>query len=228
MAITKATASSIAPAAKGDLVAGSATNDAAVLAVGSNNTVLTADSAEATGLKWAAAAGGGANWTLLNSGGTAMTGASTITVSGISGKDKLAIFIDTGSSASASSVISIRFNGDTGNNYNFFGMGSTYRSTYDSFIFRSFSTTNYDRIDLGEMATNASSALSGYMLVTGCNASGNKIFNAQGGVSPGGGNSNQGYSVGGYWNNSATVTSVSIVSGTGNFDDGNIRVYTSA
>ena len=59
MAITKATASSIAPAAKGDLVAGSATNDAAVLGVGANNTVLTADSAEATGLKWAAAAGGG-------------------------------------------------------------------------------------------------------------------------------------------------------------------------
>ena len=59
MAITKATASSIAPAAKGDLVAGSATNDAAVLGVGANNTVLTADSSEATGLKWATPAGGG-------------------------------------------------------------------------------------------------------------------------------------------------------------------------
>jgi gliding motility-associated-like protein len=53
MAITKATASSIAPAAKGDLVAGSATNDAAVLGVGANDTVLTADSSTATGLKWA-------------------------------------------------------------------------------------------------------------------------------------------------------------------------------
>jgi hypothetical protein len=58
MAITKATASSIAPAVKGDLVVGSATNDAAVLAVGTNNYVLTADSAEATGLKWAAASSG--------------------------------------------------------------------------------------------------------------------------------------------------------------------------
>lgn len=53
MPITKATASSIAPAAKGDLVVGSATNDAAVLAVGANGTTLVADSAEATGLKWA-------------------------------------------------------------------------------------------------------------------------------------------------------------------------------
>ena len=58
MPITKATASSVAPAAKGDLVAGSATNDAAVLTVGANNTVLTADSAEATGLKWATASSG--------------------------------------------------------------------------------------------------------------------------------------------------------------------------
>jgi hypothetical protein len=56
MPITKATASSIAPAAKGDLVVGSATNDAAVLAVGSNDQVLTADSSTATGLKWAAVA----------------------------------------------------------------------------------------------------------------------------------------------------------------------------
>jgi hypothetical protein len=56
MAITKATASSIAPAAKGDLVVGSATNDASVLAVGSANQVLTVDSSTATGLKWAAPA----------------------------------------------------------------------------------------------------------------------------------------------------------------------------
>jgi len=52
MAITKATASSIAPAAKGDLVVGSATNDAAVLSVGTNNYSLVADSSTSTGLKW--------------------------------------------------------------------------------------------------------------------------------------------------------------------------------
>jgi hypothetical protein len=58
MAITKATASSIAPAAKGDLVVGSATNDAGVLAVGTDTHILVADSAESLGMKWAAPAGG--------------------------------------------------------------------------------------------------------------------------------------------------------------------------
>lgn len=45
--------------AKGDLIAGTAADTAARLAVGTNGFVLTADSAEATGLKWAAASGGG-------------------------------------------------------------------------------------------------------------------------------------------------------------------------
>jgi hypothetical protein len=45
--------------AKGDLLAGTADNTIGRLAVGTNGQVLTADSTTATGLKWAAAAGGG-------------------------------------------------------------------------------------------------------------------------------------------------------------------------
>ena len=45
--------------AKGDLVPGTGADTFARLAVGANGTVLTADSAEATGLKWVAAGGGG-------------------------------------------------------------------------------------------------------------------------------------------------------------------------
>jgi len=73
--------------AKGDLVAGTGADAFSKLTVGANNTVLTADSAEATGLKWATVASGR---TLLST--TTLTGAST-TVSGISGayKDLLVI-----------------------------------------------------------------------------------------------------------------------------------------
>jgi len=43
--------------AKGDLAAGTGANTAAKLTVGTNDYVLTADSAQATGLKWAEAPG---------------------------------------------------------------------------------------------------------------------------------------------------------------------------
>lgn len=46
--------------AKGDLIAATAADTVARLAVGSNDQVLTADSAQSTGLKWAAAPGAGA------------------------------------------------------------------------------------------------------------------------------------------------------------------------
>jgi hypothetical protein len=61
MAITKASGNAVSPAAKGDLVAGSATNDAAVLGVGANGETLVADSAATTGLRYQANFAAGKN-----------------------------------------------------------------------------------------------------------------------------------------------------------------------
>ena len=52
--------------AKGDLAVGTGANTASRLAVGANDTVLTADSAEATGVKWAAAGAGSGDVVTVN------------------------------------------------------------------------------------------------------------------------------------------------------------------
>jgi hypothetical protein len=69
--------------AKGDIIAATAADTVSRLAVGANDTVLTADSTAATGLKWATAASGG--MTLLST--TTLSGTST-TISGIAGTYK--------------------------------------------------------------------------------------------------------------------------------------------
>jgi len=65
--------------AKGDIIAATAADTVARLAVGANDTVLTADSTAATGLKWAAPAAGG--MTLIST--TALSGSASVALTSI-------------------------------------------------------------------------------------------------------------------------------------------------
>jgi hypothetical protein len=192
------------------------------LGVGANGTTLVADSAETTGLKWATPTAAGANWSLLNAGGTNLTGATTVTVSGISGKDKLMIVVD-GASANASAVISVRFNGDTGNNYTF-GAQPAFGVTPPS---AGSIVAGYDRIVLGDLANNAASTLRGWFEISGCNAAGLKVGNfSASGTDPGTGQT--GSSSFALYSGTSVISSVSIVSSSGNLDAGKVYIYQSA
>jgi hypothetical protein len=208
---------------KGDLY-GYSTTDARV-PIGANNTVLTADSAEATGVKWATVAAGPTNYTLLNAGGTALTGAATITISSISAKELL-VLVAGASSASAGSFIYMRINGDSTNNYSNFGIDNSVNTSYAATGLSSIGGySNQSLIYLGTMANTASANVNASCFVDLADQTGWKRFSAVGsGNAYTGGNDWGQYVVQGFYEGSAAITSISIISQTGNFDAGTVYV----
>jgi hypothetical protein len=97
--------------AKGDLIAGTADNTIARLAVGANDTVLTADSSTATGLKWAAPASGG-GMTVIASGSLSSTSTSITSIAGTYNDLELRILNYEPSPSGGN--MQIRFNNDSG------------------------------------------------------------------------------------------------------------------
>jgi hypothetical protein len=208
----------------GDTIYSSSGSTPARLGIGTTGQILTV----AGGVpSWATPSVAGTSWTLLNAGGTALTGAATVTVSGISGQNKILVLIQNASSASASSAMRVRLNTDTAANYYNYGFNEIRSSTYDPGDMGGF----YDAetgVFIGYMSGTASSPVVGAVLFDGCNTSGVKSFSSTGAGRGQGSNGQQGYILQGYYNSASTITSVSINSGTGNLDAGTIFVYTSA
>lgn len=211
--------------AKADLLTATANDTPARLAVGANNTVLIADSSTATGLKWGTPTSSVPTWSLLNAGGTALTGAQDITVSGISGKNDLAIIVQNASSASAASLIQLRINADTGSNYLRAGVQYTGEAAYTASILQGSSSLAGTGFNIGVGSSNAGFTVNSCIRLDRCQSAGLVGAYYTSGVSPAGGNSQDSYMQGGFYTSSAAVTSITIRSGTGNFDGGTIYVY---
>jgi hypothetical protein len=214
--------------AKGDIIAATAADTADRLAVGANNTVLTADSSTATGLKWAVPSAGVTNWTLLNSGGTALTGAATVTVSGISGQKQILVLVSAASSANANSWIRLRINTDTAANYSQFGMQIQARDPYDVNILQN--VANYSTatsIDLGKTGSNAGGQVSGGVFIDQADQTGWKRLSVSAAgtdASHSGNFGPVGVATQGFYEGSAAITSISILSSSGDLDAGTVYV----
>jgi len=208
----------------GDTIYSSSGSTPARLGIGTTGQVLTV----ASGIpSWATPAGGGTkNFSLLNTGGTTMTGASTITISGISAQDQLFVIVEA-ASIDGGGNISIRFNADTGTNYRSAYPLISYTDPPAAGNFQS-GNANTTLFVLARHGNASGNAVNGSFSLQGCNASGLKMFSSAAGDNQAAASGGSMRWNGGAWNNSATVTSISFISQNGNFDAGTVYVYGAA
>lgn len=173
----------------------------------------------------AAAATSTKNFALLNSpSGTALTGATTVTVSSIGGYDQYYVLIS-GASAGSSANIYLRLNTDTGSNYNLFGYVFNMDATYASGIMEPVNLTSQNKYRLAAQGGNTAGTVSGGFTIAGANTSGQKMITANGGGIAFGFNGHSAASTVGFYNSATVITSISAFSDIGNFDAGTMFIY---
>lgn len=185
--------------AKGDLIAASAADTPARLAVGSNGQVLTADSTASTGLKWASVSSG--SWSLAATG--SLTGAS-VTISSLSGKQYYVMIKQWSHSSGSTETIKVRFNGDSAANYYYIGSGSGVSSLYPSYYLQDATYTP----SLGFHVDMADTSMA---------------FKPLRGVTTTSSNEN-----GGFYNSTSAITSITLLPTGGSFDAGTYYVWSFA
>jgi hypothetical protein len=199
--------------AKGDLIAGSAADTAARLAVGANDTVLTADSTAATGLKWAAPASGG--MTLIS---TTTVSGSTVTLSSIPQTyNDLVLILKNIYGSTAGANFSLRFNG--------VGTGSTYDNlqSYETTLNGSFDD-NQVRV-LENQANTSSQGLVSIYIPNYTNSTSWKFAHTVGVQNDSTDTNWRGRNTIGFSNATSAVSSLTIFAAAGTFTAGTILLY---
>jgi hypothetical protein len=106
--------------AKGDLIAGTGDDAFSRLAIGANDTVLTADSSEATGLKWAAVGGGS---TLAQIATGSLTSGTSLSLTSLTSYDTLVLQIIGFQWATSNEIVRLTINSSSSASYNFLAYG---------------------------------------------------------------------------------------------------------
>jgi hypothetical protein len=204
--------------AKGDLIAGTAADTAARLAVGSNDQVLVADSTAATGLKWATPAGGG-GMTSIASG--SLSGAS-VTLSSIAGTYKNLQLVLNNFTFSSGSGNNVKITANSITSYSIQQVatganGAALQTGYDQAVAQMYLFYN----SLVQTPTASSSIINIYDYA---NTTGYKIIGAQSQGDRGSGLQGvMNYT--GVVNSSAAITSITVGTNGANFSSGTYTLY---
>jgi hypothetical protein len=197
--------------AKGDIIAATGADTVSRLAVGANNTILTADSTTATGLKWSALSAGG--MTQLATG--TLSGSTTV-ISTISGAYRDLILRVFNYVPASTGGLNLQFNGDSTSKYTSIyysssGENTTFGSNYTrlSEDASSSATNGYINSTIFEYANTVSRKLMTTLSITEETAS--PVFNLIG--------------FNGSYNSTSAITSITLLPNTGSFTSGTYYLY---
>jgi hypothetical protein len=209
--------------AAGDIVLGTGSGTYDNLPIGTTGQVLTADTTVSPyKVKWASAAGGTQTYTLLNSGGTSLSGSSSVQVN-VTTKEEYYIII-MGASCGSRQDLKFRVNADTGNNYIVSYWEQNASATYSTGDLGAGSSTSNTSIYLTSMSTNAGSAMSAAVNIKAGNSTTLHPASWFGSATYATGNSQTATVGQGLYSGSAAITSFTVFAGA-NFDAGTIYVY---
>ena len=195
---------------KGDVYTFS-TSDAR-LAVGANNTVLTADSTEATGLKWAAAGGA---LTLATIASGSLNSGTSLTLSSLSSYDTLVLELNGITWGTANSRILARPNNSTSSVYDYNVLGG---NNFPELLPTRFVASDSFSLTGSTTSTRTNTANQYILTLTNCKNTGFTKFESQTTCSTDGGVT--GFVLNGIFKTSAAVSSLVITTQAGYTFDG--------